>query len=180
MDNVVRFLAYALLFVVCTVASRSPGCPRGARVVLLAIGTVGLLLGLAEVLEVGGWVSDQGRSVAWSDGWYRDRRRVQALVVVAIAAVTVVAAFTSAVALKAYGVRMSAVAALGMILLGFIAARTVSLHQLDHYFYAEVAPGGLNLGQVAELMLVALLAAAILNLRWSEGIQGSGSLSPPV
>lgn len=179
MDNVVRLLAYALLFVVCTVASKSQGCPRGARVVLLAIGTVGLLLGLAEVLEVGGRVSDQGRSVAWSDGWYRDRRRVQALVVVAIAAVTVVAAFTSAIALKAYGVRMSAVAALGMVLLGFIAARTVSLHQLDHYFYAEVAPGGLNLGQVAELMLVALLAAAILNLRWSEGIQGRGSLSPP-
>jgi len=94
-------------------------------------------------------------------GWYDERRGFQTWVVLAVAALAaaVVIAIV-AVSLRRKSPRTLAVFAPVATLLGFLAVRAVSLHQIDHLLYRRVA--GVEVNLAVELTLLALVAAGLI------------------
>lgn len=116
--------------------------------VLLAV------LAVARASALGDVLGDLGRDQARSSGWYDTRRTVQALVVVAVAAVWAVGVFIAVLRVPPRRRRyLPHVVALSAII-AFAAIRLVSLHHIDTLLYRrDIA--SVRVVAIVELTLVA-------------------------
>lgn len=138
------------------------GIGRERTVWLINAGTL-LLLGAAKWLRMQEAMTEVGRSLIRSGGWYAEHREVQTAAAFLIAGTAVVAAFLLWRWLR--GVPPSllvACAALGL-LLAFIAIRAASIHDVDHWVTASYA--GMRKGWWVELGALLVVAGAVLAYR---------------
>ena len=123
-----------------------------------------VLLGLNKQLDLQGYITTGGRSLAQQGGWYEERRLVQAVFFLALCAAAV-----SASAVLALWLRRSAgevkIAGAGIILLfGFVASRAASFHHMDIWVTRNIA--GMRSGWWLEAAgIFVLTLSAVLALR---------------
>jgi hypothetical protein len=170
-SDFVRFAAYCLLAATALVhASRS----RDGRF-SAAVGIVAATLGLALVLGFAGDLANLGRDTARSEGWYEDRRSVQALVVLAAVGSAFLACMAALVFMpRRVGLRNSVLLALLTALCCYLAVHAISFHQLDSVLNRETA-AGIRTGDWVEITLVAamLLAVVTPGVRTTKDTHGS-------
>lgn len=156
----VRMLAYAGLAVACF-AGAVTAEHRHARA-LRAVGVIALVLGIAVTLDLGASLADLGRRLAGSEGWYRERRPMQAAAILAILGFGLVAAIVTWLLAG----RMVAALRIHLLLLlslcCYVAVRAISLHQVDTYLNWRPRNSGIRLGDIIELSLITVLATSVL------------------
>ena len=120
-----------------------------------------VLLGFNKQLDMQGYVTTVGRSLAHSEGWYEQRRLIQAAFVTALAVIA-----TASIGWLIVRLRRSAppvkIAALGIVLLfTFVLWRAASFHHMDVWVTRNIA--GMRSGwwlELAGIIVIALSAAA--------------------
>jgi hypothetical protein len=159
-------LGYALAAALALVVAARGGGGGGVRdrVFWAGAGLFLAFLAANKQLDLQIWVTATGRCVARAEGWYRDRRAVQATFVVVLAATLALLAVVLAVWLR-HSLRRNALALAGIVVLaGFILQRAVSFHHLDAALRTELF--GQRAHRWVEMAGIALmLAAAMLALR---------------
>lgn len=120
-----------------------------------------LLLGINKQLDLQSLLTDIGRVFAKNQGWYQERREVQAVFVVALFIATLIVMM-----LIGWKLRKEFIALLfpvsGLILLaGFILIRAVSFHHVDQILKSTIVTIRMNwlleLGGIAILMVSGLM-----------------------
>ena len=157
--DLVRFAAYIVLAVVAALARRR--VDGADRTVLGLVGWAAVIAGVAMFIGLAGLLASIGREVAWGEGWYADRRPVQAtiIVVLALGAIAVLAALPAMPG--GFSARGRVLLASLLTLGAYVAIRAVSLHQVDAILY-DPGPESLRVGDVIELALVAASALAVV------------------
>ena len=112
------------------------------------------LLGVNKQLDLQSWFTEVGRDLATAQGWYQERRSVQAFFIAAL----VVGGLTgmAAIALllrRVIGLVTGAVLGLGF-LVTFVAVRAASFHHIDRW----LGYGVVRVNWVLELSGIALIA----------------------
>lgn len=125
----------------------------GAAVVLIG-------LGLAKQLKLQDWLIGAGRSIAQMDGVYEHRRLGQAVfvLVLAILAVLATAALRHWFNRSPLPVKTGAVAL--VLLISFVLIRATSIHVMDEWVTAEF--GGMRAGWWLELAAIAVIALSAI------------------
>jgi hypothetical protein len=152
-----RIGAYLGLLMVCLISAQRADSSRQRWLLALALTT--LVLATALAVGAAGRTADLGRAAARTEGWYSDRRTVQAYGVLTLAAgiVCTVAWVWLGRTVTETGSRL--LATLVLSLLGFLAARTVSLHQVDALLFPSVG-FGVRRGDLVEIALVGAIGIA--------------------
>jgi hypothetical protein len=157
--TIAYFGAAAMSFV----AARSSGYTRD-RMFWWACAALLVLLGLNKQLDLQGYVTIAGRSLAKREGWFTERRLVQAVFISTLCTI-------AAIVLAALGIwlrRSSAavkVAALGIVLLfTFILWRAASFHHMDVWATREIA--GMRTGWWLELAGIMVIGLSALSYLW--------------
>lgn len=131
-------------------------------------------LGLSRATSFGGLVADLGRQQARSEGWYDARRTVQAVAVVAVAAVwligVIVAVWRVPPRRRRYLPSVIAISALA----AFAAVRVVSLHHIDTILYRR-GIGDVRFVAIIETALLLLTIAAIVFIPRLVVVRGARS-----
>ncbi len=163
--NGIRVSAYLLGGVfavgVFLVRRREGDDGRGVALLWLSFAVILVVLGLARIVDFGPWLTSIGRHEARIDGWYDQRREVQGKVAVAVAGGTVALTLCVALVTLVRAPRLAAPSVLLVTLLGFLAIRAISLHQLDAALY-QTDFHGLSLNTASELGLTLLFCTACL------------------
>ena len=159
-----RLLAYVVLAVASWFATRT--AQSSDRVAAAATLGLAVAFGLALALGLAGELAQRGRQLASEEGWYADRRPLQAAVVVALLTVTVSA--LAALALVSLGLSRRARVLVGtmLALVAYVAVHTITLHQLDSVLNRDVW-SGIRQGDLLEIALVlsaATVAASMATL----------------
>jgi hypothetical protein len=129
------------------------------------IGTALLLtfLGFNKELDLQTFVTDTARTLAHSEGWYDQRRLVQGLFLLLLAAGLIVAIIALARWLRRSSLPVKS-AALGIALLfAFVVMRAGSFHHMDRWVTVNI--GGLRRGWWLEFAGIAVIAASALAYR---------------
>jgi hypothetical protein len=120
-----------------------------------------VLLGFNKQLDLQGYITTFGRSLAHNEGWYEQRRLVQTAFVIALSLVSAISLASLAVWLRRSPAAVK-VAALGIVLLfTFILWRAASFHHMDVWVTRNI--GGMRSGWWLELggiILIGVAAAA--------------------
>ncbi len=150
---------YLWLAIACVWAWRAGKGPGGrlAATTWLALAAIFLALAAARTLGLQAKLTGTVRELAREEGWYYARREVQARVVLAAAALASLA--PAAIAVHVRSTRMILALSPIAALLGFLAVRAVSLHQVDAVLYRRV--GGFEVNTMVELTLLTLVAAGL-------------------
>lgn len=172
MADLVRPLAYLALLTAAWGASADRDRPRHERQLLFAAGVVAILAAMAELVGLGGHAAQVGRTLAHDEGWYQGRRRVQAIVILGVAVVSLFAAAAAIWLTRNQPASIRGLVVLLVVLAGFIAIRTISLHQVDGYLYSHVA-GDLTLGTTVEVIVVGAMVV------WLLRAPGGGKATQP-
>jgi drug/metabolite transporter (DMT)-like permease len=168
-SNVLRAAAYIVAAALCLVAGlREREARRGTAslvpVFWFALAALMLFFGVSRVLEIGPEVTTLGRRFARDRGWYDERRHYQRPVVDII--------FFGGLALVGAGwiwffrtvYRERPLAFIAVVyIVTFVAIRTVSLHQVDHFLYTDHF-SGYRPNAALELFGCALMGVATLPL----------------
>ena len=120
-----------------------------------------LLLGINKQLDVQTWLGQTGRDIALHQGWYEQRRTVQAsfIVLLGAAAVALVGAARHYWAALWLDYRW---VFLGVVLLAvFIVIRAASFHHIDDFIHLDL--GKTTLGRAFEMLGVMVIAAACVH-----------------
>ena len=122
-----------------------------------------VLLGINKQLDLQGYITSAGRSLARQEGWFEQRRLVQAAFIVALC----VAAMASFAVLVVWLRRSTApvkIAALGIVLLfTFIVWRAASFHHMDVWVTRNVA--GMRSGWWLELAGILVIGLSAISYR---------------
>ena len=124
-----------------------------------------------DILGVQQTAAAVGREAARSEGWYWNRREVQAAVVCCLGLAFGAVVVLALVLLRRHRIRNSVAAA---VILGcFLAVRAVSFHYVDRVLYGELF-GGLEPNDIAEATLALLVGLTALQalLRSERGLDG--------
>lgn len=120
-----------------------------------------VLLGFNKQLDLQGYITTVGRSLAHSEGWYEERRLAQTAFVVALSVIAAASLGLLAVWLRRSSAAVK-VAALGIVLLfTFILWRAASFHHMDKWVTRNI--GGMRSGWWLELggvIVIGIAAAA--------------------
>jgi hypothetical protein len=119
-----------------------------------------LMMAIGRSADLGGWVSELGRRMAHSEGWYANRRKPQAIVVGTLGAIWFGVVVASLWRVPERRRRYLPTALAVFTLLCFAAIRLISLHQVDAFFRREVL--GAQIETIVELSLLLLTIAAAL------------------
>jgi len=164
-STLLRELAYLAAACVCLAAgwrsARGPGA-RDAVVMAFWVGAAVLLLllALSREVDLGPRVVTAGRDALWREGWYADRRPVQALAVyVIIASAGLVGLAGSLVYLRRRRAHLIFGWLALMSLVGFVGVRAVSLHYIDAVLYRR-SIASISFNAIAELGVTLALALA--------------------
>ena len=153
--------AYALVALLALRAGHR-GIGRERTVWLITAGTL-LLLGAAKWLRMQEAMTEVGRNLIRSGGWYAEHREVQAVAAFLIAGISVAAAFLLWRCLRGVPPKLAIACATLGLLLTFIAVRAASIHDVDQWVTASYA--GMRQGWWVEL--AALLVIAVTALAYS-------------
>lgn len=174
--NYVRVTVYLVASGACFAASLAEA-RRGGRGrwpwVWALVALVVLVFGFGRELQIGDWVTQHGRDLAHSQGWYNERRPLQRLADVAVA----LAGLAAAAVLVAFSWRnwrshTSAVFVL-VLMAVFVAVRAISYHYTDRVLYGERWHGA-EVNSAIEVGLTLLLTAtALVTLAWPARRAGS-------
>ncbi len=167
--DLVRLGAYAVLFGLALRAANSTERSAPERRLLIAVGVFGIVLGLAALIEFGSALAETGRHLARDEGWYASRRRIQAIAVLAVPAVAllglvVASRFTGRLSPPCRWLLTTFVG-----LVAFVVVRTISLHQVDAYLYAESPVPGWHPGELLELLGIAVVGMQLWLLAAPQG-----------
>jgi hypothetical protein len=138
-------------------AARRSAAPVGFWITLTV---VMLLLGINKQLDLQTWFGQTGRDMALSQGWYGQRRTVQAtfIVLLGAGAMTFVAAARRYWAARWQEYRW---VFLGVVLLAvFIVIRAASFHHIDEFIHFDL--GKTTLGRALEIVGVIVVGAACM------------------
>ena len=153
--------AYGVVALLAFNAGRR-GIGRERTVWLITAATV-LLLGAGKWLLIQEAMTEAGRNLVRSRGWYAEHRQVQTVAALLIAGVAVVAAFLLWRWLRGVPSSVAIACATLGLLLAFIAVRAASIHDVDRWVTASYA--GMRKGWWVEL--AALLVIAVTALAYS-------------
>jgi hypothetical protein len=104
----------------------------------LAISVLFLLLGINKQLDLQTALTEVGRMLAVSEGWYRDRQKVQIAFILVVAAVCASAAIVLLI-WERHAPPPTWLGLLGTVLvLGFVLIRASSFHHIDRFIHARV------------------------------------------
>ncbi|MGZ3215376.1 hypothetical protein [Paracoccus sp. T5] len=163
--NVTGWVTVAVYLVTALLAAavwRGTGVGRGRAfwaVLTLILG----FLALNKQLDLQTALTEVGRCLAWSQGWYENRRFVQAGFIGALLVLLVMGLFSAMQALRG-NLRRNLLALLGLtVLLGFVMVRAVSIHDFD-FLISDRSLGVPNnfLFENAGLVLIAVNALLLL------------------
>lgn len=151
-------LAYLVTAALCyrTLRLEARRADRRAAIVWFALALAMLALGINKQLDLQTLFTELGKSVARAQGWYEERRVVQAVFIGLVLAVSLAA---SAVMLRLAGgaLRTARLSLVGMVLLlGFIVIRAASFHHVDWLLQSHRA--GLRVNALLELAGIACVA----------------------
>jgi hypothetical protein len=124
----------------------------------LLTAAVFLAMAIGRAADLGGLATELGRSEARAQGWYADRRRIQAVVIGLLGASWLVVVAVSLVKVPARRRRYLPAALAVFTLMCFVGVRLISLHQVDSLLYRRHI-GGAEVGTLAELVLLAVAVA---------------------
>jgi len=120
-----------------------------------------ILLGFNKQLDLQGYITTVGRFLARSEGWYEQRRLIQAAFVTVLTVIAVTSIVWLAVRLRGSGPPIK-IAALGIVLLfTFVLWRAASFHHMDVWVTRKI--GGMRSGWWLELggiIVIGMAAAA--------------------
>jgi drug/metabolite transporter (DMT)-like permease len=125
--------------------------------------TAGLLVVMAigHLVELGGLASQLGRREAVSEGWYEQRRKLQAIAVASLTALWLVIVLVVSRWVRERRRRYHAMTLIILSLVFFTGVRVVSLHQVDDVLYhREVF--GVKIGTAIEVLGLAITITTIL------------------
>jgi hypothetical protein len=147
------------------------------------------LLGVGRAFELGPWLTDRGREIAEAQGWYEDRRAVQAPAVEAVLAGGAAGVALGLLWWLRAASREHPLAFMAIVyLVTFVLVRAISLHAVDRVLYTDRF-AGVRPNAVLELAGIGLmlLAAGAARLpprregRYGGGLAaGSASFSEPL
>ncbi len=121
-----------------------------------------LLMAVGRAADFAGIATELGRSEAVSHGWYADRRKYQAAVVVGLGAIWFVAVVVALWRVPERRRRYLPMAIVAFSLMCFAGIRIISLHQVDAVLYRRHI-GGAKVGSIVEFLG---LATAIAVTSW--------------
>jgi uncharacterized membrane protein YidH (DUF202 family) len=131
-----------------------------------------LVMGLGRSANLATTIGELGRRVAENEGWYENRRPVQALVITVVLALFAGVVVTWSRRRDPRRRRITPLALIVTTLIGLVVVRTISLHYLDTVFNLIVF--GLRAGDLLEILcLLALIRLATLASLHTGG-KGSG------
>ena len=128
----------------------------------LLTAAVFLVMAVGRAADLGDLLTRIGRNEAYAQGWYDNRRKIQAVVVGGVAAVWVVTVAVALWRVPARQRRYLPAAIAVFTLMCFVGVRTISLHQIDAVMYHRDIAGA-QIGTLGEL---GLLAIAMLLTAW--------------
>jgi hypothetical protein len=114
-----------------------------------------LVMAIGRAFDLGDLLTRFGRDQAYAEGWYADRRKIQAVVVGGVAALWVVTVAVALWRVPARQRRYLPAAIAVFTLMCFVGVRTISLHQIDSLMYHRDVAGA-PIGTAGELSLLAL------------------------
>src|SRR5688572_4875781 len=136
----------------------SLGEARRERLFWLAVALLFALLGLNKQLDLQSLLTEIGRLLARSEGWYEDRRRIQYAFIVIVAAVGLLSA-AFMVFLVRRMTRGAKIAAAGAALVtAFVVIRAASFHHFDEFINSKLL--GLRANWLLELSGIAVVLYA--------------------
>jgi hypothetical protein len=157
--TVAAYAVAALLAARNVSAARRCGAPTGFWIALTVLM---LLLGINKQLDLQTWFGETGRDLARSQGWYEQRRAVQAAFIVLLGAGVLAALAAARVRLARLWPQYRG-AFVGIVVLAtFIVIRAASFHHIDEFLGFDV--GGTYLGRALEI--VGVIAVGVACLRW--------------
>jgi hypothetical protein len=171
-SNGLRALAYLIAGALCLLAStRETGADadtqRLIRLFWLALAGLLIVLAFSRMFDLGPWLTDQGREMAESQGWYDERRRlqsraVQGVLLLGAAGVGVGALWFFRAAYREHPLAFIAI----VYIVCFVLVRAISLHDVDSLLYNHPIEG-VRVNALLELAGIGLmmLAAAVPLLR---------------
>lgn len=163
-SDLLRVSAYIVATAVCLFAAQASRTPGQRRVWL----SLAFIAGMLCFTRLFGWdsdIADRARHDAYSGGWYAGRRPFQEATVIALLALGGVAVLLTLVFYRpARGSRGVAVV-FTAALCAFVGVRAVSLHALDHLFFADTT-FGVERGALIEF---GLISGVIISGLWSAG-----------
>jgi hypothetical protein len=154
--------AYAAVALLCFIAAaRCPvasdaGATRHRRHIWLGIAVLMVFLCINKQLDLQSLLTDVGRLVAKRSGWYGERRTVQRLFVIAVAAAGTLTFVIMVWKIRSI-LRESIVLLLGLCLLvTFIIVRAASFHHVDVLIKSRIL--GIRMNWILELTGIVLIA----------------------
>lgn len=156
--TVAYFVGAGLTFV----AARESALPTD-RTFWLGCAAILVLLGFNKQLDLQGYITTFGRSLAHSEGWYEERRLAQTAFVMLLSAVAAISLILLAIWLRRSTAAVK-VAALGiLLLLTFILWRAASFHHMDKWVTRNI--GGMRSGWWLELGGIIVIGVAAVASR---------------
>ena len=156
-------LAWFITVVYLVAAAATSIAARGAAVDRERIFWAGctallLLLGFNKQLDLQGYITTGGRSLAKQSGWYEQRRLVQAVFVVTLCAAAAAVSAMLAVWLRRSAAELKVAAAGIVLLFTFVVWRASSFHHMDVWVTRNVA--GMRIGWWLELAGTVVIGSA--------------------
>jgi hypothetical protein len=133
------------------------------RRIFWVVAMLSISVAMAEVSGAGKVTADFGRSVASSQGWYGERRTVQAAAILLFVGASTVLAAVGWFMMSRLAPRLRILFLEWIALSTFLGAREVSLHQVDTIVNRPIV-GELTLGILLEVGFVCLMGATVLIL----------------
>jgi hypothetical protein len=143
---------------------------RGA--VWLGLAVVMLALGINKQLDLQSLFTDVGRVIARSEGWYEQRRGVQALFIGGVSATAVLVLLALVWATRGRLRDLRPVLAGLVLVVAYVVVRATSLHAVDIFIFTELF--GMRWNWILELGGLALMAGAIRRHLRRSGYQAAG------
>jgi len=141
---------------------------RRDRAFWLACAALLILLGFNKHLDLQGYITTFGRSLAKQEGWFAERRLVQGAFVAALGIMAAAVLASLAVWLRRSSATVKVAASGIVLLLAFILWRAASFHHMDVWVTHEIA--GMRSGWWLELAgSIIMASSAFVFLRRNRG-----------
>lgn len=162
--GIVIFLCYFVGAVVCLYRAwrcfRTPALRRSPFRFWFLCGLALFIFGLNKQLDLHQLITQYGRDWARADGWYENRRAVQAIFIKCLAGGAVAIFLAVLWALRGMTLRYY-IALTGLVFLGFyVLIRAASFHHVDQFL--GLGTQGFRLAWLVEMGGIAITAAAAL------------------